>query len=200
MFDRFLIYARELQGEIVFYYPFLLKWLAVFWLIFFVNVVLFKGRLNSLGIYPRRRWGLLGVVFSPFLHGSFSHLFLNSVVLFSLGLCVLILNVHYFYIICLIIILLGGLLTWIFGRVSIHIGASGLIMGLWGYVMLNAYVRPSLLAVIVVVVCLYYFSGLFLNLFPTDISVSWEAHVFGFLAGVAAVFLTPVLGAWLSLN
>ena len=146
------------------------------------------------------RWGLLGVVFSPFLHATFSHLFLNAVVLFALCLCLLVLHASYFYVVTVTVIVMGGLLTWIFGRQSVHIGASGLVMGLWSYVLCNAYVRPSLLAIIVVAVCLYYFSGLFMNLFPTDKGVSWEAHVFGFLAGIAAVFLTPIVAVWLSLG
>ena len=200
MIDHFLRYAQQLQHEVVFYSPFLFKWLAVFVGVHVVNVCFFKGRLNALGIFPRRRWGLLGVVFSPFLHATFSHLFLNAVVLFALCLCLLVLHASYFYVVTVTVIVMGGLLTWIFGRQSVHIGASGLVMGLWSYVLCNAYVRPSLLAIIVVAVCLYYFSGLFMNLFPTDKGVSWEAHVFGFLAGIAAVFLTPIVAVWLSLG
>ena len=199
MIEHFLVYAQQLQHEVIFYSPFLFKWLAVLAGVHVLNVCFFRGRLNALGIFPRRRWGLIGIVCSPFLHASFSHLFLNAVVLFALGLCVLILHASYFYVIAVTVIVVGGGLTWLLGRPSIHIGASGLVMGLWSYVLCNAYVRPSLLAIIVVAVCLYYFSGLFMNLFPTDRGVSWEAHVFGFLAGIIAVFLTPLIAVWMGL-
>jgi membrane associated rhomboid family serine protease len=186
-------YLTFLQSVFMSNLPFFFHWIGVMWLIFIVNALILQGRLNVLGIYPRHPMGLFGIVCSPFLHGGFSHLLLNSVMLFILGSFVMMLDPSQFYIISAIILIIGGGLTWEFGRPYLHIGASGLIMGYWGFLMINVFVQPTLLAVVVVAVCLYYFGAMFLNLFPQDEKTSWEGHVFGFLGGVTAVFLAPIV-------
>ena len=188
--DQYLVLLRSVFMS---HLPFFVHWIAVMWLIFIVNTLFFQGRLNVLGIYPRHPIGLIGILCSPFLHGGFSHLLLNSAMLFILGSFVMMLDPSQFYIISAIILIIGGGLTWEFGRPYLHIGASGLIMGYWGFLMINVFVQPTLLAVVVVAVCLYYFGAMFLNLFPQDEQTSWEGHLFGFFGGVAAVFLAPML-------
>ena len=79
----------------------------------------------------------------------------------------------------------------------IHIGASGLVMGYWGFVLVNAYHSPSFIAIAVAAVCLYYFSSLFANLMPQGEKVSWEGHVFGFLAGIITTFTYPHIAVYL---
>src|SRR3989338_8493449 len=44
--------------------------------------VLVGYRLNVLGIWPRHFFGLIGIPFSPLLHGNFQHLILNTLPLF----------------------------------------------------------------------------------------------------------------------
>jgi len=146
-------------------------------------------RLNHLGIVPRSARGVPGIVLSPFLHGNLAHLIVNSIMLFVLSTFVLIAGRTTFYYVSAMIILLSGGLTWLFARPGIHIGASGVIMGYWGYLIIDSYQHPSLLTIMTAVVCLYYFGGMFMNLFPRDKSVSWEGHVFGFIAGIATSFL-----------
>ncbi|HEX4045708.1 MAG TPA: rhomboid family intramembrane serine protease, partial [Gammaproteobacteria bacterium] len=87
------------------------------------------------------------------------------------------------------IIVLGGFGTWLIGRRGTHIGASGVIMGYWAYLLFYAYQYPTAVSVALAAVCLYYFGGLFLNLFPTQVKSSWEAHLCGFLAGLAAAYI-----------
>lgn len=156
-------------------------------------------RLNIFGIYPRRIWGLLGIVSSPFLHGHFNHLFFNSIPLFILISMVLLYGYETFYCVSIIIILVGGLGTWLFGRRGLHVGASGLIMGYWSYLLFYAYEQSSMLSLALAGVCLYYFSGFIFNLFPLEIKSSWEAHLFGFLGGIGAAFASPYLNLLYSL-
>ena len=103
-----------------------------------------------------------------------------------------------FYVITATIILLGGLGTWLFGRSALHIGASGLIMGYWSYLLLNGYQQGSSMAIGLALVCIYYFGGLLFNLFPLEAKSSFEAHIFGFFAGLAANFTTPYLLKYLA--
>lgn len=168
---------------------------GVLWGAFILNKLLL-GRLNMLGLYPRKLRGLPGIIFSPFLHGSLSHLTFNSLPLFVLMSFILLQGRYRFFEISLIIIVLSGGATWLFGRKAYHIGASGVIMGYFAYLLINAYQHPSVLTFILAGVCLYYFAGLFAYLIPTDEKLSWEAHIFGFLAGIAANYLllsTPII-------
>ena len=168
--------------------PFFLKFVAIFWVVHLANRFVFKGRLLLLGILPRHPLGLLGIFCSPFLHGDWPHLIANSLMLMVLGMFVLVSGLTVFYVVTCMIIVLSGLLTWSFAREGLHVGASGLVMGYWGYLLVQGYYRPSVAAVAIVAVCLYYFIGMFANLFPEDKTVSWEGHVFGFIAGVITVF------------
>lgn len=171
--------------------PIILKMLLALWVFNIINWVLLKGRLNVLGIYPRTLHGLFGIFFSPFLHGNFNHLFFNTIPLFLLLDFMLIGGLQQFYAVSLIIIVLSGLAVWLFGRRAIHIGASGLIMGYWGFLLTNAYQHPTANTIVLALVTLYYLGGLVLNLFPSDVKVSFEGHLFGVLAGVASAFLYP---------
>lgn len=172
--------------------PFVLTLVAGLYGIHIINFLL-GYRLNIFGIYPRRIWGLPGIFFSPFLHGNFNHLFFNSIPLFILFNLVLLSGTNTFYSVTATIVILGGLGTWLFGRPALHIGASGLIMGYWSYLLLNAYQQGTAMSIMLGLVCVYYLGGLLLNLFPLEARTSWEAHVFGFCAGIAAVYTTPYL-------
>lgn len=160
------------------------------YVIHIVNVIL-GHRLMYLGIYPRRFTGLVGIIFSPFIHGNFNHLFFNSIPLFVLASFVLLNGLPTFIFVSVTIMILSGIATWSLARKGYHIGASGVIMGYFGYLLMNAYHQESALSIALAVVCLYYFGGLVFHLFPTEVKSSWEGHVFGFAAGVAAAFLCP---------
>ena len=105
-------------------YPllFLLIIVGVFWVESRFNI-----NFNYLGIYPREIKGLKGIIFGPFIHGDLKHLFSNST-----PLLVLTTALFYFYRkirwkVMLFGLLLTGLLTWLIGRPSLHIGASGIV-------------------------------------------------------------------------
>ncbi|HLD16405.1 MAG TPA: rhomboid family intramembrane serine protease [Coxiellaceae bacterium] len=173
------------------YFPLVLKIVAVVWAIQILNAFL-GYRLNVLGIYPRHFFGLPGIVFSPFLHGNFSHLFMNTPPLIILMMLVLVEgNVQFYSVTAYIILVTGGLL-WLFGRQAIHIGASGVVMGYWGYILMNAYNHWSLTTLILAGVCLYYFGSLYMNIFPIEKQASWEAHLFGLITGISASIVFPL--------
>ena len=147
-------------------------------------------RLNILGIWPRKKFGWIGIPFSPFLHGSLTHLIFNALPLFIFSNLILLQGQKIFFTASIYIILISGLLTWAFGRKGIHIGASALIMGYLGFIVIGMYHNPTPLSFIVGLVCVIYFSAMFTNLFPNkDKRVSWEGHVFGFIAGIVTAYL-----------
>ncbi len=146
-------------------------------------------RLNVLGIVPRRLAGLRGIIFAPFLHADINHLFFNTIPLFLLTDFVCIATGHAFWLISALIIILSGFFTWIAGRQGVHIGASGVIMGYWGFLLCLAVTQPTVFNVVILIVMLYYLGGLFLNLFPSGESVSFEGHICGFLAGLLTAYI-----------
>lgn len=145
--------------------------------------------LNYFGILPRHPFGAIGIIFSPLLHANSEHLFFNSIPLFIL-LCLLpVYGQTVFIKMTIFIVLVSGSLTWVMGRKAIHIGASGLIMGYWSFLIYKAYQAPSLLSILLAALTLYYLGSLILNIFPQSEKTSWEGHLFGFLAGIAAAYI-----------
>lgn len=171
-----------LVGVAQFNMHYVLTIIAALWVIQCVNFVL-GYRLNALGILPRTPSGLFGILLSPLLHGSFSHLLFNSIPLFLLMNLVLLTGLANFIIVSVLITVISGLFVWLFGRKALHVGASGVIMGYWGYLIVNAILYPSIITVLLVIFCFYYFAGLFASLMPKS-GTSWEGHVFGLLSGL----------------
>lgn len=170
------------------YLPSMLKCLGILWAFNIANW-LTGSKLNALGIRPRRIFGLVGIVFAPLLHANFTHLLFNTVPLLCLGLFVMSLGLDNFYWATGIIMLLSGFTVWLIARRGIHIGASALIAGYFGYVLGVAYVQPTFTTFFCAGVAFYYFGGILLSLFPTEETTSWEGHLSGFCAGLVAMYL-----------
>ncbi|WPR71708.1 rhomboid family intramembrane serine protease [Flavobacterium sp. NG2] len=146
------------------------------------------------GIYPRTFSGLQGVIFSPFIHSDLSHLYNNS-----LPLLVLLAALQFFYAklspyVLIYGILLSGVGTWLIGRPSYHIGASGLIYVLFSFIFFKGiftkYYRLVALSLTVIVV----YGGMVWYVFPkVDEVISWEGHLAGFITGLllAIINKTP---------
>ncbi len=172
--------------------PKMLWIIAGLWVFSIINFRLGKP-FNILGIVPRRPRGLFGIVFAPILHSNYNHLFFNTIPLFFLGLFAMSLDEIRFYWATGIITVLAGLFVWLFGRRGNHVGASGLIAGYFGYLMGEAVQRPTITALFCGAIALYYFGGIITSLFPSEEKTSWEGHLFGFLSGIATIFICQYL-------
>lgn len=157
--------------------------LAVMWGCFAITIIT-GYRPLYLGIHPRKILGLVGIIFSPFLHASFNHIFFNSIPLVILSNFILLSGLDYYLNISLYIALGSGILVWLFGRPLIHVGASSLITGYWSFLVIDAYHVGGLQAIILAIVSAYYFAGIFFGIFPSDDGVSWEGHFSGFVSGI----------------
>lgn len=174
---------RALQHNL----PVVLMLLAILWLFNGINWLV-GSPLCYLGIYPRRWLGLVGIPLAPLLHANVQHLFFNSIPLVILVDMLLLYGWPSLIRVTVFIVLVGGLALWVVGRRAIHIGASSLIMGYWGYLLAQAYYVPSVVSWVLALVMLYYLGSLIFGLFPTETDVSWEGHLTGFLAGLAAAW------------
>ncbi len=145
--------------------------------------------LDQYGILPRNLIGLRGILFAPFLHGSLAHLIGNTIPFLMLGWFVMLRETSDFFVVSIISALVSGLGTWLFGAPGIHIGASGVIFGYLGYLLLRGYFERSAIAIAMsLFVCVLYGSLLF-GLSPFQPGISWEGHLFGFLGGVLSARL-----------
>lgn len=162
--------------------------LAIPWFCYLLNRLL-NNHLLYLGIIPRRLWGLPGIIFAPFLHANFNHIFFNSIPLVVLSNFLLINGLFYFLLVTALIILMSGFLIWCFAKPGIHVGASGVITGYWGLLVCDIFQQGSLTAIILGIISVYYFAGIFFGIFPSKKGISWEGHLFGLLSGVATSYL-----------
>ena len=151
---------------------------------------------NQFGIQPRTLIGLRGILFAPFLHGSFRHLLANTAPFLVLGGLVMVRRIRDFFYVNLIVILLGGFGTWLFaglfaGYNTNHIGASGVVFGYLGYLLFRGYFERSFLAITLSVLVAVVYGSLLFGLLPTVPHISWEGHLCGFISGgLAARWLT----------
>ena len=154
-------------------------------------------RLCAFGILPRHPIGLIGIPLCPLIHGSYSHFFSNAIIFYALANLVALEGTTQFLLITCIITVIGGFATWLLGRAALHVGASGLIMGYWGYLLVNAYHHPTLMTIALGIVCVYFFGGMLSNMIPESAKESWEGHVFGVLSGVLASFIYPYVAPYM---
>jgi membrane associated rhomboid family serine protease len=158
---------------------------AILWAVTTVNTYVFQGQLNTLGIVPHQLVGLRGILFAPFLHGNFQHLISNTLPLIILGWLVMLWETSDLLVVSLTSMLVGGLGTWLFGGANtVHVGASGVIFGYLGYLLLRGYFDRSIPSLLMsLFVGISYGGTVMAGLLPGDPTISWQGHLFGFLGG-----------------
>ena len=180
----------------------LLIFVGAIWIVHIVNGLLFNGDLNRYGLAPVAlpyRWlsefelsagyaavSLRGILLSPLLHGSFSHLVSNTLPLLVLGGFVALRGAKTLIGVSLLVVVLGGLLVWLVGRPAVHIGASGMVFGYFGYLVAQGWYERSTLSIVVAFAVLLLYGGIIFGVLPQGGFVSWEGHLFGLIAGVLA--------------
>jgi membrane associated rhomboid family serine protease len=158
----------------------------VFWIVFLVNMLL-GGALFSLGVIPRTAIGLRGILFAPFLHGSLDHIIANSIPFVVLGWMVMLRDERHFIPVTIAGMLGSALLAWLLGAPgSVHIGASGVIFGYLGFLMLSGWYARSFGSIVLSAIVTLVWGGLVLGMMPGAAGISWQAHTGGFIGGVVA--------------
>ena len=160
---------------------------AIIWLVKCVEAV-FHLDFSFLGIKPLQADGIPGIFLFHFLHGSWSHLYANTLPIIVLGACL-----YYFYKpmatkISLLLMFSTGLLTWCGARGGIHIGASALIYGLAFFLMLSGFIRRNKSLVIVSFLVIFLYGSLIWGIYPKyaiENHISWEGHLAGLIMGIA---------------
>lgn len=141
------------------------------------------------GLEPRSISGLLGIFFMPFIHGSIEHVAGNSFGLLLLGAVLCATAPEKMWRMTFFVVVVGGLGIWLFGRPPVHVGASGVIFGWIGFLLLRGVFERRLVAIVGSLIVAWFYADQVLGMFSVDASVSWEGHLFSLLAGMAAVFV-----------
>lgn len=153
--------------------------------------------LDGNGIRPLEERGLKGILFAPLLHADWGHLISNTVPALVLGFLVTLTGMGRFIKATAIIWILGGLGTWLLGDLdgcpldTNHIGASGLVFGWLGFLLVFGWLSRHLWWIVVSLAVLFYYGSILWGAIPVLSGcggVSWQGHLSGAIAGVLAAY------------
>ena len=162
---------------------------AVLWAVHLVNVVTGFFLIRLLGIVPREIEGLDGVIFAPLLHADAGHLFSNTLPLLVLGFLAFLEGAKRFAIAVGMSWLASGLGVWIFGG-GVTIGASGLVFGLFAYLLVRGFYNRDWKQILLAVLLFLMYGSLLWGVLPQfGTNISWQAHLFGAVGGVLAALI-----------
>ncbi len=175
-----------------------LVFLAVIWVCFLLAQVL---PLTQFGTKPRSLEGLLGIVTMPFIHSGWPHLIDNSLPMF---LAMVALFGNYPKVANRVVffsVVLTGALVWLFAREVNHIGSSGLFYALLSYLFVSGFLKKDTQSVGISIAIAFMYGSLIWGIFPGQVGISWESHMFGLLMGIFLAYNTkdidrPILKDW----
>jgi membrane associated rhomboid family serine protease len=164
------------------------SFVALLWLVY-LGAALFELDLIRFGIYPRRISGLVGIAAAPLIHGSFSHLFANSVPIIVLGTALLYGYPRSAALVLGWVYAGSGLGVWLTARDAYHIGASGLTFGMMSFVFIIGAIRWDRRAIALSMLVFFLYGSMLWGIFPIDPGISFESHFYGALIGAILAFL-----------
>lgn len=166
----------------------MLGWVALLWVLEGIDTATGHA-LDTYGISPREPSELLDVVPSAFLHSGWDHVASNSVPLLVLGFIAALAGLRRFAAVVLTVVLIGGLGVWLTAPShTVTLGASGVVFGLFGYLLVRGFVDRRPLDIVVGVIIAAVYGSILWGVLPTDSGISWQGHLFGLIGGVVAAF------------
>lgn len=168
----------------------LLVLVGALWMIEIVDVVTPRSTLDWYGVHPRTLVGLRNILLAPLLHAGFGHLLANTLPLLVLGFLIIVRSRQDFVSVTLMSVLVSGLGVWLFGGSNtVHIGASGVVFGYLGYLLARGWFERSATALLLGLAALLLYGSALGGVLPRADGISWLAHLFGFVGGIAAAWL-----------
>ncbi|MER5209556.1 rhomboid family intramembrane serine protease [Streptomyces sp. NPDC002838] len=163
-------------------------WVALLWALEALDTI--SGHsLDTFGITPREPGELRDIVPAAFMHFGFDHLAANSVPLLVLGFLTALSGIRRCLAVVTMIIVVSGLGVWLTApEHSVTAGASGVVFGLFGYLLIRGFVDRRAGDVLVGLLVGAVYGSILWGVLPTTAGVSWQGHLFGLIGGVAAAF------------
>lgn len=168
----------------------MVAFLALIWILQVVNWADGYRLDTGYGILPHSIGRLPDIFTAPHLHYGFAHIEGNSLPLLVLGFLAAYRGIAKFAAVTLIVTVVSGLGVWLFQSGSeLTVGASGIIFGYFGYVLLRGIFDRNLLDIGVGVVAGAFYWGILAVAIPGTPGISWIGHLGGLIGGVAAAWL-----------
>jgi len=186
--ERRTVAARAKGGLLV-----LVSFVALLFVIELFNALMLRSLNRTFGLRPRSADGLLDIFTFPLLHASLNHLLSNSLPLIIFGFLVFLSGLRVFLTALAFSWLGSGLTVWLIGDGGITVGASGLVFGLFAFLLVRGFFNRSWQQILLAVVLFMGYGSILLGLLPFVAGyVSWQAHLGGAAGGlVAALLLRP---------
>ncbi|WP_142061742.1 rhomboid family intramembrane serine protease [Pseudarthrobacter sp. B4EP4b] len=183
--DRRTIAARAKGGLLV-----LGSFVALLFIIELFNALMLRSLNRTFGLRPRSADGLLDIFTFPLLHANLNHLLSNSFPLIIFGFLVFLAGLRVFLTALAFSWLGSGLTVWLIGNGGVTVGSSGLVFGLFAFLLVRGFFNRSWRQILLAVVLFMGYGGILLGVLPLFSSyVSWQAHLGGAAGGVVAALL-----------
>jgi membrane associated rhomboid family serine protease len=167
----------------------MVTFLAVIWSVQVMNWAVGYHLSRDYGVRARDVASLPDIFTSPILHGSWAHIEGNSGPLFIFGFLAAYRGVKKFLALTALIVIVGGLGEWFTSPDnSVTVGASGLVFGYLGYVIVRGIFDRHRIDIVIGLVMALCFAYQFTALLPAN-GISWQGHLFGLGSGI--------LGGWI---
>jgi membrane associated rhomboid family serine protease len=161
---------------------------GLMWLVF-IPAFFLDLDLGSYGLYPRKAFGLIGIITAPFLHADWVHLLSNTFPLILLSAILFYMFPRVAGRISLCLFFTTGFLAWLMARPAYHIGASGIVYSLASCIFFAGMVRHDRSAVAFSLVISFLYGSMLYGIFPSEDRISWESHLAGGIAGLIFAFV-----------
>jgi membrane associated rhomboid family serine protease len=160
--------------------------LAVLWIIQIANWADSYGLTYSFGIQGRDVASLPDILTAPLLHFSWAHIEGNSGPLFIFGFLAAYRGVAKFAGVTALVVIISGLAAWFAESPgTVGAGASGVVFGYFGYIMVRGFFDRHVVDMLVGAVMALCFAYQFTVLLP-HAGIGWQAHIGGLVGGVLA--------------
>ncbi|WP_108866662.1 rhomboid family intramembrane serine protease [Aquimarina aquimarini] len=167
-------------------YP--LLFVLLIWVVFWFEIR-FGVDFNSFGVYPRTVVGMRGIILSPFIHSDITHLWHNTLPLLILSAALFFFYQKNAWKVILIGFVMTGFLTWLLGRPANHIGASGIIYMLFGFLFFKGILAKHFRLIALSFVVVFVYGSMVMYVLPIDPKISWEGHLSGLISGIVLAFV-----------
>ncbi|MCU1566226.1 MAG: Rhomboid family protein [Pseudarthrobacter sp.] len=183
--DRRTIAARAKGGLLV-----LGSFVALLFVIELFNALMLRSLNRTFGLRPRSADGLLDIFTFPLLHANLNHLLSNSLPLIVFGFLVFLSGLRVFLTALAFSWIGSGLTVWLIGNGGITVGSSGLVFGLFAFLLVRGFFNRSWRQILLAVVLFMGYGSILLGVLPFFPGyISWQAHLGGAAGGVVAALL-----------
>lgn len=180
--------ARARQGLLV-----VGSFVLLLYAIEILNTLMLHSLNGIFGLRPRTPGGLLDILTFPLLHANLAHLLSNTLPLMIFGFLVFLSGLRVFVTALASSWLGSGVLVWLIGGFHVTVGASGLVFGLFAFLLVRGFFNRHWGQILLSAVLFLVYGGILFGVLPTVAGyVSWQAHLGGAAGGVlAALLLRP---------